>query len=144
MKPTARRSGSRTPSPARIRHRYTNIGDNFNPEIGFVQRDNFRRSFGSLRFSPRPKASKVVRKYTWEGSFEYILNGAGALARFYRNAARAPPPLACLRHAHEASSEIKLCQLTKPVRALFELVRMHRVFEIFNTPDEAERSYSIS
>jgi anti-sigma B factor antagonist len=52
--------------------------------------------------------------------------------------------VACLRHAHGVRSEIKLCQLSKPVRALFELVRMHRVFEIFNTSDEAKRSYSVS
>ena len=50
--------------------------------------------------------------------------------------------VSCLRQAHSASGEIKLCGLTKPVRALFELVRMHRVFEIFNTPDEAKKSYT--
>ena len=50
----------------------------------------------------------------------------------------------CLRQAHDAQGEIKLCQLTKPVRALFELVRMHRVFEIFNTAAEAEKSYLVT
>ncbi len=58
---------------------YLGVGDNFNPEAGFVQRDNFRRSFGTLRFSPRPESIKAIRKLTWEGSFEYILNGAGSL-----------------------------------------------------------------
>jgi anti-sigma B factor antagonist len=51
--------------------------------------------------------------------------------------------VSCLRQAEGAKSEIKLCQLTKPVRTLFELVRMHRVFEIFNTSDEAQKSYEI-
>src|SRR5262245_53218700 len=47
---------------------YLKVGDNFNPEVGLVRRDNFRRSFALGRFSPRPAASKTVRKYTWEGS----------------------------------------------------------------------------
>jgi anti-sigma B factor antagonist len=50
--------------------------------------------------------------------------------------------VSCLRQAHADQGEIKLCRLRKPVRALFELVRMHRVFEIFNSSEEAVRSYS--
>ncbi len=61
------------------RAEYLVVGDNFNPEVGFVRRDNFARSFGSLRFSPRPKRMKRVRKFTYEGNLEYIENGAGAL-----------------------------------------------------------------
>lgn len=49
--------------------------------------------------------------------------------------------VSCLRLAHSSSGEIKLAGLTKPARALFELVRMHRVFEIFNDSDEAVVSY---
>jgi len=49
--------------------------------------------------------------------------------------------LSCLRQVHAAGGELKLCGMIKPVRALFELVRMHRVFEIFNTRNEALRSY---
>lgn len=51
--------------------------------------------------------------------------------------------VSCLRKAHGSNGEIKLCALNKPVRALFELVRMHRVFEIFNNPAEAVSSYSV-
>ena len=58
---------------------YLKVGDNFTPEIGFVRRDNFRRTFGSLRFSPRPTGSKRVRKYTWEGTLEYLVNGSDRL-----------------------------------------------------------------
>lgn len=36
--------------------------------------------------------------------------------------------------------ELKLCSLQKPVRALVELVRLHRVLDIFNTREEAVRS----
>jgi hypothetical protein len=55
------------------------VGDDFNPEVGFLRRDDIRRSFGSFRFSPRPRASKVVRKYSWVGSLAYIENGTGRL-----------------------------------------------------------------
>lgn len=55
------------------RAEYLKVGDHFNPEVGFLRRDNFRRSFGSLRFSPRPRSSRV-RKYTYEGSVEYFEN----------------------------------------------------------------------
>ena len=55
------------------------VGANFNPEIGFVRRDDFRRSYGSFRFSPRPQGIAAVRKFTWEGSVDYITDGAGLL-----------------------------------------------------------------
>ena len=31
------------------------VGDNFNPEIGFMRREDFRRNFAAARFSPRPR-----------------------------------------------------------------------------------------
>jgi hypothetical protein len=62
-----------------VRAEYLKVGDNFNPEIGFVRRDDFKKSFLSLRFSPRPKNSRMVRKYSWDGSIEYFENGAGML-----------------------------------------------------------------
>jgi len=59
---------------------YLKVGDNFAPDVGFVRRDNMRRSFGQLRFSPRPKVRfKSVRQFTYQSSLEYIENGAGQL-----------------------------------------------------------------
>ena len=55
------------------------VGDNFNPEVGFVRRDDIRRSFGQFRFSPRPKLVRSVRKFSGSGSMAYITNGAGRL-----------------------------------------------------------------
>jgi TolB-like protein/DNA-binding transcriptional ArsR family regulator len=49
----------------------------FAPAIGFVRRDDFRKSRGSVRFSPRPRAIEAVRKFTWEGSYTYITDAAG-------------------------------------------------------------------
>ena len=47
------------------------------PEVGFVRRDDFRKSQRSVRFSPRPRAIEAVRKFTWEGSYTYISDAAG-------------------------------------------------------------------
>jgi hypothetical protein len=55
------------------------VGKNFNPEVGFTRRIDFERSFGELRFSPRPKAITSVRKFTWSGTGDYIVNVAGTL-----------------------------------------------------------------
>ena len=53
------------------------VGDNFNPEVGFLRRDDFRRTFTSARYSPRPASIRAVRQFTWEASLDYIENGAG-------------------------------------------------------------------
>jgi hypothetical protein len=55
------------------------VGRGFNPEIGFVRRPDMRRHFGLARFSPRPRASKIVRKYFFTSSLAHIENGAGRL-----------------------------------------------------------------
>ena len=55
------------------------VGDNFNPEVGFVRRDNMRRSLGRFRFSPRPASIPSIRKFSWQGTVDYIEDGAGAL-----------------------------------------------------------------
>jgi hypothetical protein len=62
------------------------IGDNFKPEIGFVRRDDMVRDFAQFRFSPRPRTRRAIRKYIYQGSLEYIENGAGRLESRERNA----------------------------------------------------------
>ena len=47
--------------------------DNFVPEVGFLRRDNFRRTYSSARFSPRPRALGSVRQFRVEGSLDYIV-----------------------------------------------------------------------
>jgi hypothetical protein len=61
------------------RAEYLKVGDNFNPEVGFIRRDNFNRSFASLRFSPRPSSMNTVRKFVWQGDIEYVENRRGFL-----------------------------------------------------------------
>ncbi len=49
------------------------VGKHFSPEVGFVRRDNFRRSHATGRFSPRPQSIDAIRQFRLEGSFEYIV-----------------------------------------------------------------------
>ena len=49
------------------------VEDNFIPEVGFLRRDNFRRSFASGRFSPRPRSLEAIRQFRLEASFDHIL-----------------------------------------------------------------------
>ena len=55
-------------------------------------------------------------------------SGLGALVSGFKNAS-----------AREGN--LKLCCLQPQVRSMFELTRLHRVFEIFNTLDEALNSF---
>jgi len=55
------------------------IGDNFNPEMGFLRRDDMVRDYARFKFSPRPRARNAIRKYVYDSSIEYIENGAGRL-----------------------------------------------------------------
>lgn len=45
--------------------------------------------------------------------------------------------LSCLRAMNNKEGQLKLFAMTRPVQALFELVRMHRIFAIYNTREEA-------
>lgn len=49
--------------------------------------------------------------------------------------------LSFLRQLNASEGDLKLCGLSRPVRAVFELVRMHRIFEIYSDRDEALRSF---
>ena len=55
------------------------VGDAFNPEVGFVRRDNMRRTSATGRFSPRMRSKRSVRRLVWQGGVEYIENLAGQL-----------------------------------------------------------------
>ncbi|HKX27062.1 MAG TPA: STAS domain-containing protein [Blastocatellia bacterium] len=49
--------------------------------------------------------------------------------------------LSCVRKLHAGGGELKLFGLTNQVRGLINLVRMQRVFDIYNTREEACRSF---
>jgi len=50
--------------------------------------------------------------------------------------------LSFLRQASAKGGDLKLCGMTKQVRTAFELVRMHRIFDIFETRDEAVAAFN--
>ena len=52
------------------------IDRNFRPEVGYVRRNDVRRSFGQLRFSPRPTRSERIRKLTWQASVDYVTDAS--------------------------------------------------------------------
>ena len=55
------------------------VGDHFNPEIGFLRRDDFRRTFATAQFSPRPAGIASVRQFTVGADLDYIETVAGVL-----------------------------------------------------------------
>jgi hypothetical protein len=56
------------------------VDRNFNPEVGFLRRTDMRKNYAQLRFSPRPKRIKSVRKFSGIGQFTYLEDGAGRLS----------------------------------------------------------------
>ena len=49
--------------------------------------------------------------------------------------------ISCLRKLNAKGGDLKLCGMSKQVRAVFELVRMHRVYDICDTREEAVRMF---
>ncbi len=58
---------------------HLSVGGAFNPEIGFLRRESFRRTYLQSRFSPRLRSSESVRKVSGEGSFDYVTDLHGTL-----------------------------------------------------------------
>ena len=50
--------------------------------------------------------------------------------------------ISCLRQLNGKRGDFRLCEMSRTVRALFELMRMHRVFNIHETRADAVRSFS--
>jgi hypothetical protein len=51
---------------------YLVVEDGFNPEVGLVRRDNFRRYSSSARYSPRPRSIDWIRQITLDARYERI------------------------------------------------------------------------
>ena len=50
--------------------------------------------------------------------------------------------IACLRDVNSRKGDFRLCGMSRSVLALFELMRMHRVFSIHDTASHAVESFS--
>ena len=55
------------------------VGHDFNPETGFMRREDFERSFASFRFSPRPHSIAAVRRFISEVRADYYQSRAGVV-----------------------------------------------------------------
>ena len=49
--------------------------------------------------------------------------------------------ISCLRQLNGRRGDFRLCEMSRTVRALFELMRMHRVFNIHDTREDAVASF---
>lgn len=52
--------------------------------------------------------------------------------------------LSCLRKITAKGGDLKLCGLSQQIRSVFELVRMHRIFDIHASADEAVNAFRSS
>lgn len=50
--------------------------------------------------------------------------------------------ISCLRQLNSRRGDFRLCEMSRTVRALFELMRMHRVFNIHDTRADAVNSFN--
>ena len=64
------------------------VEENFTPEVGFLRRDNFRRTNVAGRFSPRPRSIDSVRQFTFEGRLDYFVTANTGQLETRRRVAR--------------------------------------------------------
>jgi len=50
--------------------------------------------------------------------------------------------LSCLKALTSAGGDLKLCCVTRPVRNVFELIRLHRICEILDSREDALASFA--
>jgi anti-sigma B factor antagonist len=51
--------------------------------------------------------------------------------------------LSCLRQLNASGGDLKMFGLQKSVRTLFELIRLHRIIDLYNTREEALKAYKM-
>src|SRR6267378_4053282 len=56
---------------------YEDVGANFNPEVGFIERNAIHQYFGQLAYKPRPKFIPHVQQMEFETQIEYFTDRAG-------------------------------------------------------------------
>ncbi len=55
------------------------VGEGFQPELGFLKREAFRRNYLVARFSPRPKSPEWIRRLVWQLDYDHITDPFGRL-----------------------------------------------------------------
>lgn len=95
---------------------------------------------GRFDASVVPQFKDFITKLMSEGGTNYVINmekvsyidsgGLGSLVSF-------------LRQVRAIEGDIKIASLTDKVRSVFELTRLHRIFEIFDDSEMAVKSFHI-
>jgi anti-sigma B factor antagonist len=49
--------------------------------------------------------------------------------------------LSCLKHLSTSGGDLKLCNISRPVRTTLEIIRLHRICEIHDSRDAAVKSF---
>ena len=60
---------------------HTMVGEQFTPEVGYVRRSDFRRSYAEVRVSHRTRRNPIVRRISVASSVDYIENAARTLVQ---------------------------------------------------------------
>ncbi|MEQ1758956.1 MAG: DUF5916 domain-containing protein [Vicinamibacterales bacterium] len=56
------------------------VGNDFDPQVGFMRRTDFTKDRAFFRFSPRPRQRfRGVRKFSYQGAVNYFRDGSGQL-----------------------------------------------------------------
>ncbi|MCZ6916326.1 MAG: carbohydrate binding family 9 domain-containing protein [Gemmatimonadetes bacterium] len=58
----------------RISASYRELGDDFDPSLGFTRRNGFRRLQPTITFAPRGNGFLGIRQFEFEAEFEYLTN----------------------------------------------------------------------
>ena len=60
---------------------YRELGDSFDPALGFIPRNGFKRFQPTIKYKPRPESLKLVRQLEFGAELEYMTNNAGNLIK---------------------------------------------------------------
>lgn len=93
---------------------------------------------GSALDAESSKSFRNQMKEKLQGQMQVVLDLSGVT---FVDSSGLGALIACLRQVTGAGGDLKLSGLQPQVRALFELVRMHHLFSIYNTQEEAARSF---
>lgn len=50
--------------------------------------------------------------------------------------------LSCLKALNQKGGDLKICNVTKSVRIIFEMVRMHQIIDTYDSREEAVQAFS--
>jgi len=57
------------------------VGEQFNPEVGYARRSDFRRTYADVRVSQRTTKNRIVRRINFDTGIDYIENAARTLVQ---------------------------------------------------------------